>query len=82
MSDKNTGASVPDTDKELSIDELKDVSGGMTYREDGANRAKKRSKSIPEDGILSSDDAADLVIDGLDRMAPGYDIHDYERGHR
>ena len=35
------------------------MSGGMTYREDSA-MAKKRSKSIPEDGILSSDDAADI----------------------
>ena len=52
MSDKNT-------DKELSLDELKDVSGGMTNREDSA-MAKKKSKSIPEDGILSSGDAADI----------------------
>ena len=35
------------------------MSGGMTYREDSA-MAKKKSKSIPEDGILSSDDAADI----------------------
>jgi hypothetical protein len=74
-------------DKELSLDELKDVSGGgMSLDRLGTQKGKKKkskgSQLIPEDGILSSDDAADIVISNPSPTAPGYDIHDYERGHR
>lgn len=74
-------------DKELSLDELKDVSGGLMGMRNGVQKTtdKKKSKGsqlIPEDGILSSDDAADIVISNPSPTAPGYDIHDYERGHR
>ena len=81
MSDKNT-------DKELSIGDLKDVSGGgmgldrLGTQKTTGKKKSKGSQLIPEDGILSSDDAADMLISNPSPTAPGYDIHDYERGHR
>ena len=57
------------TDKELSIDELKDVAGGISWElpdtQPGVYNLKGEKKSkgsqlIPEDGVLSSDDAADI----------------------
>ena len=85
MSENNTD------NKELSMDELKDVAGGgMGLDRLGTQKAKgkKVSKGSPlyseDGGVLSTDDAADINLGDVSSRptAPGYDIHDYERGNR